>query len=119
MYTLLHIALLTGTVLLLARFLPGVRIKGTGTALLVALVFSALNWGLAWLIGGLLIIPTVLTLGLLLAFIPFIINTVILWLTDKVIEPFEIRDLRALLLSSGAITVANGVFHFFLHHRRW
>jgi putative membrane protein len=119
MHIVLHVALLTATVLLLARFLPGVRIKSTGTAAIVAVVFSLLNWAVGWLIAGALVLPALLTLGLLFLFIPFIVNTVVLWLTDKLLDAFEIRDLQALLLSSGAITVANGVFHMLFRHHRF
>ncbi len=41
---------------------------------------------------------------------PFIVNTVVLWLTDKLIRSFEITTLAGLLLASGAITVVNGAF---------
>lgn len=122
MHTLLHLAALTATVLGLARFLPDVRVTSTGTAVIVALVFSVLNFFLGWLIHALLFVPALLTLGLLFFFVPFIVNTVMLWLTDKLIASFEIKTLRALLLSSGCITLVNWLFHASMHtHRlhRW
>jgi putative membrane protein len=118
MHTLLHLAALTATVLGLARFLPDVQVRSTGAAIIVAVVFSVLNFFLGWLIHVLLFVPALLTLGLLFFFIPFIVNTVMLWLTDKLIASFEIKTLRALLLSSGCITLVNWLFHASTHARR-
>jgi uncharacterized membrane protein YvlD (DUF360 family) len=36
----------------------------------------------------------------------------LLWLVDKLLASFEIKGLRALLLSSSAITLVNWLFHF-------
>jgi len=108
---LLHLAALAGTVLLLSRVVPGVHIRSPGTAIVVALVFSLLNFFLGWAIRAVLFVPALLTLGLLFLFVPFIVNTLVLWLTDKVLDSFEIDNPRALVLASVAITVVNGIFH--------
>jgi putative membrane protein len=110
MYTILHLAALGFTILVLSRLLPSVRIRSVGTALLAAVVFTVLNFFLGWFIRAVLFVPALLTLGLLFLFVPFIVNTVVLWLTDKLIRSFEITTLAGLLLTSGAITVVNGVF---------
>jgi putative membrane protein len=115
MQTLLHLAILTATVLGTARFLPGVEVKGTKSAIIVALVFSVLNFFLGWLLKVLLFVPALLTLGLLFFFIPFIINAVLLWLTDKLIDSFEIKNPRALFLSAGVITAVNWVWNALQH----
>jgi putative membrane protein len=118
MHTLIHLAVITATVLGLARFLPDVHVQSTKSAVVVALVFSALNFFLGWAIHLLLFLPAMLTLGLLFAVIPFIVNTVMLWLTDKLIASFEIKTTRALLISAGAITVVNWLLHVVVqsHH---
>lgn len=90
MYALLHVAILAMTVFLLARLLPDVRLRGAGTAVVVAIVFSVLNFFLGWLIRAVLFVPALLTLGLLFLFVPFIVNMVLLWLTDKLLASFEI-----------------------------
>jgi putative membrane protein len=115
MYTLLHIAALAATVLAIARFLPDVEVKGFGTAVIVSVVFSVLNFFLGWVIHAVLFVPALLTLGLLFFFIPFIVNTAMLWLTDKLIATFDIKTLRALLISAAAITVVNWIFHAVVH----
>jgi putative membrane protein len=118
MHTLLHLAVLAVTVLGIARLLPDVQVRSTGTAALVAVVFSVLNFLLGWLIGVVLFVPALLTLGLLFLFIPFIVNSVMLWLTDKLVEAFEIKSLRALLTSAGIITVVNWLFQAAMHGQR-
>jgi len=115
MVILLHLAVLTATFLGIARFLPGVEVKGWKTAVIVAVVFSALNFCLGWVIHAVLFVPALLTLGLLFFFVPFIVNTTMLWLTDKLIGDFEIKTGRALLFSAAIITVANWLFHAVVH----
>ena len=64
-HLVLHLVVLTATVLLLARFLPSVRIKSVGAAILVAIAFSLLNFFLGWFVRFVLFVPAVLTFGLL------------------------------------------------------
>jgi putative membrane protein len=111
MYTLLHLAVLTLTILLLARVLPGVHVRSLGSALVVAVVFSLLNFFLGWLVKVVLFVPAILTLGLLFLIFPFLVNTVMLWLTDKLLRAFQIDSLGALLISAAIITLVNGAFH--------
>ena len=95
------------TVLALTRIVPSVKVKSVGTAIMVALVL--LNVFLGWLIRAFLIIPAILTLGLF--FVPFIVNAVLLWLTDKLMRSFEIETLGGLFASAAIITLANWLFH--------
>jgi putative membrane protein len=115
---ILHLVVLTVTVLAIARILPGVVVKNWKTAALVAVVFSVLNFVLGWVIHAMLIVPAILTLGLLFFFIPFIVNTVMLWITDKLIGDFEIKTFRTLLASAGVITVVNWLFAAAFHTHR-
>ena len=115
MYMLLHLATLTVTVLALSRIFSTVKIKSVAAAVVVAIVFSVLNVFLGWLIRVALFVPAILTLGVLFLFVPFIVNTVLLWLTDKLLGSFEIETAGALFASAAIITVVNGVFNFALH----
>jgi putative membrane protein len=115
MYTLLHLAVLTLTVLALARLLPGVHVRSARSAFVVAVVFSLLNFFLGWLVKVALIVPAILTLGLLFLIFPFVVNVVMLWLTDKLLSAFEIDSLGALLVSAAVITLVNGAFQLTLH----
>jgi putative membrane protein len=118
MHTLLHLAAITVTVLLLARFLPSVKIKSVGSAIVVAIVFSLLNFFLSWLIKAVLFVPAILTFGLLFLFVPFIVNAVLLWLTDKLIRSFQIDSVGGLLASAAVITLVNAAFQFAQHSHR-
>jgi putative membrane protein len=111
MDTLLHLVVLALSILVMSRVLPGVQVKSFGTALVVAVVFSVLNFFLGWFIRALLFVPALLTLGLLFLFVPFIVNMVLLWLTDKLMASFEITTLRGLVLCSVVITLVNGIFY--------
>ena len=114
-HLVLHLVVLTATVLLLARFLPSVRIKSVGAAILVAIAFSLLNFFLGWFVRFALFVPAVLTLGLLFLFVPFIVNTVMLWLTDKLIKTFSIETLGGLLTSAAVITAVNWLLQVAVH----
>jgi uncharacterized membrane protein YvlD (DUF360 family) len=110
MHTLLHLAALAATILVLSRFLPGVRIRRISTAVVVAVVFSVLNLCLGWAIRAVLFVPALFTLGILFLFVPFIVNLVMLWLTDKLLSSFRIDTMRALVISAGIITAVNWFF---------
>jgi putative membrane protein len=92
-----------------------VHVRSAGSALAVAVVFSLLNFFLGWIVKVALFVPAILTLGLLFLILPFIVNTVMLWLTDKLLGAFEIDSLGSLLVSAAVITLVNGVFHVALH----
>jgi putative membrane protein len=111
MHPVIHLAVLALTVFLLARLLPSVRIRSAGTAVVVAVVFSLLNFFLGWLVRVVLFVPALLTLGLLFLAMPFVVNTIMLWLTDKVVASFKIETTGGLLISSLVITLVNGVFY--------
>jgi putative membrane protein len=85
--------------------LPGFRVKSFKSALIVAAVFGLLNLLLGWLLFA---VFTVATLGIawLLAFITrWIINAILLMLTDKLTDHIKIDSfgwalLGALLMSA-------------------
>jgi len=73
-----------------AAVLPGFHVKSFGSALLVAAIFGVLNFLLGWLLFALL---TVVTLGIawLLAFITrWIINAILLMLTDRLTDHLKV-----------------------------
>jgi putative membrane protein len=121
---IVHMVVLAATILLLSRVVPGVHVRSIGTAVLVAVVFSVLNFFLGWAIRAALFLPALLTLGVLFLFVPFIVNAVLLWLTDKLMATFAIDTAAGLLVSAAAITAVNAVFYAAsfqsaVHHARW
>lgn len=111
MSTIAHLVILTLTVLGAAHFIKGVRVTSVPAAIGVAVLFSVLNWLLGGIIQFVMFLPAILTLGLLFLVMPLIVNTILLWLTDKVLHVFEIEDAKALWLTSLLITVVNAVAH--------
>jgi putative membrane protein len=87
---LLSWLILSFAVWVTAVVLPGFHVKSTASALLVAAIFGVLNFLLGWLLFALF---TVATLGIawLLAFITrWIINAILLVLTDKLTDHLTI-----------------------------
>jgi uncharacterized membrane protein YvlD (DUF360 family) len=66
-----------------------------------------------------LFVPAVLSLGLLFVLIPFLVNAVLLWLTDRLVDSFEIDTVRALVISSAVITIVGGIFRSSFVHGLW
>lgn len=91
----------SGLLYALATVLPGVRLKSFGAALTVVLVYGLLNYFLFWLVALLAFIPMLLSFGLF----GLVINAFLLWLTDKLIDGFEIDSLRTTLLIAVLLTV--------------
>ena len=102
---ILHLLLLGGFVFLLAELVPGIRVASYGTALLVAIVYGLINITL----GNLLMIISfpfmIITVGLF----KVIINTLLLWITDQIIDNFEIKDLKTTFIAAVAITIADSI----------
>jgi putative membrane protein len=94
MSMLLSWLILSLAVWITAEVLPGFHVKSFGSALVVAAVFGLLNFLLGWLFFAVL---TVATLGLawLFAFITrWIINAIMLIITDKLLDGFRIDGFR-------------------------
>ena len=97
-----------------SKLLPGFRIGSFGTALVVAAVYSVLYIVLHFILFRALwvltIIPVILTLGI----IYFVVNAVILWLTNKLVENFDIDSTATLLMAAVLLTIANWIIRFVL-----
>ena len=103
--------LVTGGLLyVLASALPGVRLKSYGTAVIVAVVYGLLNYLLFWLIALIAFIPMMLSLGLF----GLVINAFLLWVTDKLIDDFEIDSVRTTLIMAVLLTVGKFILRVLL-----
>jgi putative membrane protein len=97
---LLSWLILSLAVWLTARFLPGFRVQGFGDAVIVAAIFGLLNLFLGWLFFGIIGIAT-LGIGFLLAFLTrWIVNAILLKLTDALTSRLSIRDFGVALVAS-------------------
>jgi len=91
---LLSWLVLSFAVWLTAVVLPGFHVRSFGSAIVVAAIFGILNFLLGWLLFA---IFTIATLGLawLLAFITrWVINAILLMLTDRITDRFTVDGFR-------------------------
>ncbi|MFL9844697.1 phage holin family protein [Flavobacterium rhizosphaerae] len=96
MKVLINIFFTTVFVVLLAQFMPGVRVDSFYTAVIVALVLGLLNIFIKPLLVFLTLPATLITFGLFL----LVINAVIVLMCDWLVDGFDVVDFwRALLFS--------------------
>ena len=100
---ILHLLLLAVVIFGLAQALPGIYIADYGTAVLVAIVYGLINITLGTVLKVLAIPFIIITVGVFL----LLINTFLLWLTDQLMEDFEIEDMGTTFLAAIMITLAD------------
>jgi len=100
---ILHILILAGVIFFIAQSMRGVRIDGFSTAVVVAIVYSLINF----LLGTFLMVLTLPLIILTVGLFKLVINTFLLWLTDQMIDDFEIRDMGTTFLFAVIITLAD------------
>ncbi|MDE0205113.1 MAG: phage holin family protein [Candidatus Tectomicrobia bacterium] len=108
---LIYLLLSAGSLALIARFLPGFQLRNFGHAVLAAFVYGVLQTLLSGILSVIAFVPIMLTFGLFI----FVINAFILFLTDKLLEGFEIQNLTTTLIGAVALTVLNGFWRFLLY----
>ena len=106
----MNILLLAVVIFLVARLLPGVHLKGFGTAIVVALVYSVINLFIGWLLVLLTLPVVILTFGLF----KFVINAFMLWITDKLIDNFEIEGFGTTLIAAFLITIVDALLRWII-----
>jgi len=90
----------------LAWVLPGVDVTSYWTALIVAVILGVLNLFVKPLLVVLTIPVTILTLGLFL----FVINALIILMTDYLVDGFTVNGFWWALLFSILISIMNAAF---------
>jgi putative membrane protein len=97
-----------------AAVLPGFHVKSAKSAIIVAAIFGILNFLLGWILFA---IFTVFTLGLawLLAFVTrWIINAILLKLTDALTDHLKIDGFGWALVGALVISVVSSLGHWLL-----
>jgi putative membrane protein len=97
-----------------SKLLPGFRIGSFGTALMVSAVYSILYIVLHFILFNVLWILTIPFVILSLGIIFFVVNAVILWLTDKLVEDFAIDSAATLIVAAVLLTIVNWVIRLVL-----
>ena len=102
---ILHVLLLGAVIFFIAEALPGITIDGFGTALVVAVVYGLINVFLGTVLKIISFPFIFITLGMFLLFI----NTFLLWLTDQLVDDFEIDNLGTTFVAAVIITLSDSV----------
>ena len=107
---LINILVLGVAIFLVAQILPGIKMKSFMTGIQVAIVYSIIHF-LCFKILAFLALPLVIvTLGLFV----FVINAILLWVTDQILDDFEIKNFGTTLLASLLISLCNSLIHWIL-----
>jgi putative membrane protein len=113
MTLIINFLILSVAIYLIAAIVPGIKLHGFKSALTVAGVYGLLNFVLFKLLIFItfpLLILKVLTLGVF----GVILNAVLLMITDKILDGFEIKGFGSALLGALGISVVNLVLGFLL-----
>ena len=109
---------LTGVTVALAVFaaskwMPGVKVRKPSALVVVALIFGVLNavlGGVVRWISTIALIPVaIVTLGLVYLFLGVFVNAFFLWITDKLMDDFEIKNARSLFGTAVLVSVAGWI----------
>ncbi|MBI9087812.1 MAG: phage holin family protein [Desulfobacterium sp.] len=103
-----NLLILSVAIFLVSYLLPGIRIKDVWTAVIVALVYSTINFFTGWLLALLTFPLMIVTFGLF----KFVINAFLLWITDKLMEDFEINSIGTTLVAACLITLVDSLLHW-------
>ena len=107
---LLNILFFSAAVFIVANIMPTIKIKSYWTAVVVAVVYSVINFLIGWLLTILAFPFIVITFGLF----TFVVNAILLWLTDKMVDDFEIEDFMSTLIAALLITLINSGLRWML-----
>lgn len=105
---IINILIFSVAVFLVSSLLPGIKIKSYLTAVIVALVYSVINFAIGWLLMLLSLPFLIITFGLF----KLVINTFLLWITDKMIDDFEIKDLFTTFIAASLITIIDSLIRW-------
>jgi putative membrane protein len=92
-------------VLIASAILPGVHVKGYGSAIVTGALLAILNATLWWVFAILSIPLIILTLGLFI----LVINTIIVIIVDKILDGFKVDSFFWALAFSVLLALINGL----------
>ena len=110
MKSILRLLLTALAVVILSYVLPGVNVNSMGSALLVALVLSLLNFLVKPILVILTLPITILTLGLFL----LVINALIILLAENLIPGFQVAGFWWAVIFSLLLSFLQDILHSIL-----
>jgi putative membrane protein len=114
MQFIIRIIISTLAIILVAYILPGVHVASITTAIIVACALAFLNTLVKPLLILLTLPITIITLGLFL----LVINALIILITDRLIEGFDVSNFWIALLFSIILSVVTSVFESLAGERK-
>ncbi len=105
MTMIINFLLLSVAIFLVATLMPTIKIKSYGTAIVVALVYSVINFLVGWLLTFIALPLIWITFGLF----KLVINAVLLWMTDQLVDDFKIKGIGSTLVAAILITVIDSI----------
>lgn len=100
---LAHLLLTAALLLVVARFVSGVEVKGWGAAILGALALGFVN-AIVWPVMVFLTLPlTIVTFGLFL----LVVNALMLWLVGALVPGIQVKGFGAAFFGALMLTVLN------------
>ena len=106
----LDLLILSTSVFLVTRILSSITVKNFTTAVLVALVYGILKTLLTGILVFFSLPFMILSLGLFL----FVINAVLLWMTNLLIKNFEVKGCFSTVIAAFLITVIDILLHWLI-----
>jgi len=103
-----NLLILSAAIFIVSKVLPGIHIRGVWTAVIVAIVYSIINYFLGWLFMLLAFPLMVITFGLF----KFVINAFLLWMTDKLMDDFQIDSLGTTFVAAFLITIVDSLLRW-------
>lgn len=88
----------------LAKFLPKIQVKNNGSALVAALVIGVLNVLIGWFLKATF---NIVTLGLLTSVVQLVVTALLIKLTDKFMDDFNVEGFTPALIISVVIAIVN------------
>ena len=104
----IELLVLSTSVFVVTHILPSVYVKNFGTAVVVALVYGILKM----LFRGVLIFLSLPLMIVTLGLFYFVINAFLLWITDKLIDGFEVRGFFTTIIAAFLISLIDTVLHW-------
>lgn len=83
-----------------ATVVPGIRLRSFGSAIVVAALYGVLNAVLGGVLWFLTFPAAVITLGVA-------VNAILLWITDKLVDEFEVQGIVPLFAGAACLGVVN------------
>lgn len=108
MILIVHWLLSALSILIVARLVPGIEIRGFGTALVAAIVIGLVNATLGFVLKILTLPLTIVTFGLFL----IVINALMLGFAAMLVPGFSVDGFGAALLGAVVLSLVSFLFRF-------